>query len=423
MSSVGPDTAGLGADRHAPDERGRFEAFGGRYVSETLMAPLSELDAAFREALADPEFWREWRDLLVRYVGRPTPLTHLRRLSQELGGAQIVLKREDLCHTGAHKVNNTLGQCLLAKRMGKRKVVAETGAGQHGVATATAAALLGLGCKVYMGLEDVQRQQLNVFRMQLLGATVVPVTSGSRTLKDAVNESMRHWVSHVDDTYFCLGSVAGPHPYPWLVRVFQSVIGEEAREQYLHHFGQLPDEVVACVGGGSNAIGIFHPFRDDASVALVGVEAAGDGLDTERHAATLCAGSEGVLHGAFSYVLQDAEGQIQHAHSISAGLDYPGVGPEHAALKKTGRATYAAATDAEALAALQTLARTEGIIPALESAHAVAWAIQAAPQRPPSHHILVNCSGRGDKDMRTISTSLGFYEALEDALREAREGA
>ena len=392
----------------APDDRGRFDAFGGRFVAETLVAPLDELTQAFEEARTDPEFWAEYTALMTHYVGRPTPMTSLDRLSDHVGGARIVLKREDLCHTGAHKINNTIGQCLLAKRMGKTKVVAETGAGQHGVATATAAALLGLECLVYMGMVDVHRQALNVFRMQLLNAEVSPVTSGSATLKDAVNESMRHWVTHVEDTFFCLGSVAGPHPYPWMVREFQAVIGREARAQCLEQLGRLPDRVVACVGGGSNAIGIFHAFRDDREVALVGVEAAGHGLASGKHSATLVAGRPGVLHGAYSYVLQDENGQIQEAHSISAGLDYPGVGPEHAALMAAGRAEYVAVTDDEALDALRLLSQMEGIIPALESAHAVAHAIALAPTLSEREVILVNASGRGDKDMGTVAEALAL---------------
>ena len=389
-----------------PDDRGRWGDFGGRFVAETLAAPLEELTLAFEDARHDPEFWAEYEALQRHFVGRPTPITELKRLSQKLGGARIALKREDLCHTGAHKINNTIGQCLLAKRMGKQKVVAETGAGQHGVATATAAALLGLECSVFMGLTDIHRQALNVYRMQLLGAEVCPVTSGSMTLKDAVSESMRHWVTHVSDTFFCLGSVAGPHPYPWMVREFQTIIGREARSQCEELFGQLPDAVVACVGGGSNAIGIFHAFEDE-DVELWGVEAAGRGIETLEHAATLGEGKPGVLHGAYSYVLQNEDGQIQEAHSISAGLDYPGVGPEHAALMRTGRAQYVSVTDDEALEAFATLSRYEGIIPAFESAHAVAKAIEMAPKRP-NALILVNASGRGDKDMGTAADALSL---------------
>ena len=389
-----------------PDDRGRWGDFGGRFVAETLAAPLEELTLAFEDARHDPEFWAEYEALQRHFVGRPTPITELKRLSQKLGGARIALKREDLCHTGAHKINNTIGQCLLAKRMGKQKVVAETGAGQHGVATATAAALLGLECSVFMGLTDIHRQALNVYRMQLLGAEVCPVTSGSMTLKDAVSESMRHWVTHVSDTFFCLGSVAGPHPYPWMVREFQTIIGREARSQCEELFGQLPDAVVACVGGGSNAIGIFHAFEDE-DVELWGVEAAGRGIETLEHAATLGEGKPGVLHGAYSYVLQNEDGQIQEAHSISAGLDYPGVGPEHAALMRSGRAQYVSVTDDEALEAFATLSRYEGIIPAFESAHAVAKAIEMAPKRP-NALILVNASGRGDKDMGTAADALSL---------------
>ena len=388
--------------------KGRFGQFGGQFVAETLVAPLQELEQAFRDAHSDETFWKEWSDLLTHYVGRPTPLTALDRLSDRLGGARIILKREDLCHTGAHKINNTIGQCLLAKRMEKTKVVAETGAGQHGVATATAAALLGLECQIFMGLEDIRRQALNVYRMQLLGATVAPVTSGTMTLKDAVNESMRHWVSHVDDTFFCLGSVAGPHPYPWIVREFQSVIGAESRKQCLDQFGTLPNQIIACVGGGSNAIGIFHEFIPDESVALVGVEAAGTGIETGHHSATLVAGTAGVLHGSFSFVLQDGDGQIQPAHSVAAGLDYPGVGPEHAHLKDSGRASYVSVEDEEAMKAFAMVAETEGIIPALETAHALAWALRVAPSRSSDELILVNCSGRGDKDMDTAASKLSL---------------
>jgi tryptophan synthase beta chain len=372
------------------------------------MAPLRELEQAFIEVRDDAAFQARLNSLLAEFAGRPTPLTELQRLTAALGGARLVLKREDLCHTGAHKINNTLGQCLLAQHMGKQKIVAETGAGQHGVATATAAALLGLECRIFMGLEDVRRQALNVHRMQLLGADVHPVTSGSQTLKDAVNESMRYWVTHVEDTFFCLGSVAGPHPYPWIVREFQKIIGQEARAQFLDRFGRLPSKIIACVGGGSNAIGIFHAFRDDAEVELIGVEAAGAGIESGRHAATLVAGSHGVLHGAFSYVLQDEDGQIDAAHSISAGLDYPGVGPEHAQLKESGRATYTAVTDDEALDAFKQLSRTEGIIPALESSHALAVATRLAAKGRRNEIILVNCSGRGDKDMETAVEALSL---------------
>jgi tryptophan synthase beta chain len=382
-----------------PDRGGHFGAFGGRYVPETLMTPLVELEAAYREAVKDPAFRERLRELQVRYVGRPTPLTFAERLSDHAGGARIFLKREDLCHTGAHKINNTLGQGLLARRMGKPRVIAETGAGQHGVATATIAALLGLACEVYMGEEDTARQALNVFRMELLGARVIPVTSGSRTLKDAMNEALRDWVTNVRTTYYCIGSTAGPHPYPMMVRDFQSVIGREVR----HQLGDgLPDVLVACVGGGSNALGLFHPFIGHPEVRLVGVEAAGEGLATGRHAAPLTAGEPGILHGSRSYVMQDGDGQIQPAHSISAGLDYPGVGPEHAWLKDTGRAEYVAVTDKEALEAFRLLARLEGIIPALESAHAVAQAVKLAPMLPRQARMVVGLSGRGDKDVDSV---------------------
>ncbi|PDO11687.1 MAG: tryptophan synthase subunit beta [Candidatus Reconcilbacillus cellulovorans] len=385
-----------------PDERGRFGKFGGRYVPETLMNALIELERAYRAHRRDPDFIREWKSLLADYSGRPTPLYYAERLTKELGGAKIYLKREDLNHTGAHKINNALGQALLAKRMGKSKVIAETGAGQHGVATATAAALLGLECKVFMGEEDTVRQRLNVFRMNLLGAEVVPVTSGTRTLKDAGNEALRYWVSHVEDTFYILGSAVGPHPYPAMVRDFQRIIGDESRAQMLEREGRLPDVIVACVGGGSNAIGMFYPFLGDVGVRLVGVEAAGRGVDTEFHAATLTRGRPGVFQGSMSYLLQDEYGQVKPAHSISAGLDYPGVGPEHAYLKETGRATYVPITDDEAVEALKTLSRTEGIIPALESAHAVAQAIKMAPQMSRDDILLICLSGRGDKDVETI---------------------
>ncbi|KZE55477.1 tryptophan synthase subunit beta [Brevibacillus parabrevis] len=392
--------------RVVPDENGRFGAFGGKFVPETLMNALYELETAFEEARRDPQFVAELNELLSKYAGRPTPLTYAERLTQELGGAQIYLKREDLNHTGAHKLNNALGQALLAKRMGKKSIIAETGAGQHGVASATVAAKLGLSCKVFMGEEDIRRQSLNVFRMNLLGAEVIPAVSGSRTLKDATNEAIRHWVSHVEETFYVIGSVVGPHPYPYMVREFQKIIGEETRRQVLEQLGKLPDEVVACVGGGSNAIGMFYPFIQDESVALRGVEAAGKGIDTDKHAATLTLGQPGVIHGSLTYLLQDEHGQVQEAHSISAGLDYPGVGPEHAYLKDTGRVTYTSVTDAEALAAVELLCRTEGIIPALESAHAIAEVIKRAPQMS-SEQVLVIClSGRGDKDVLTIQEAL-----------------
>ncbi len=389
----------MGKRPRLPDRGGHFGRFGGRYAPETLMTPLLELEAAYREARGDPRFRGRLRDLLTRYVGRPTPLTFAPRLSEHAGGARIYLKREDLCHTGAHKINNTLGQGLLAHRMGKPRIIAETGAGQHGVATATVAALLGLQCEVYMGEEDMARQALNVFRMELLGGRVIPVGAGSRTLKDAMNEALRDWVTNVHTTYYCIGSTAGPHPYPVMVRDFQAVIGREVRRQLE---GGPPDVLVACVGGGSNALGLFHPFLDDAAVRLIGVEAAGDGLETGRHAAPLSAGTPGILHGSLSFLLQDEDGQVRPAHSISAGLDYPGVGPEHAWLKETGRAEYVAVTDQEALQAFGLLARLEGIIPALESAHAVAHALRVAPTLPRDARIVVGLSGRGDKDVDTI---------------------
>ena len=389
-----------------PDQYGRFGKFGGRYVPETLMNALLELEEAYRRFSQDSEFVAEVRYLLRQYSGRPTPLYYAERLTRTLGGAKIYLKREDLNHTGAHKINNAIGQALLAKRMGKTKVIAETGAGQHGVATATVAALLGMECKVFMGEEDTKRQQLNVFRMRMLGAEVVPVTSGTRTLKDACNETLRYWVSHVDDTYYILGSVTGPHPYPMMVRDFQRVIGDETKKQILEAEGRLPDAIVACVGGGSNAMGMFYPFVEEQSVRLIGVEAAGRGLDTDKHAATMTKGSEGVFQGSYSYLLQDEFGQVQEAHSISAGLDYPGVGPEHAYLKSIGRAEYVPATDREALDALRLLSRTEGIIPALESAHAIAHTIRLAPTLSGDRIIVVSLSGRGDKDMEAIMRHL-----------------
>ncbi len=390
-----------------PDRQGHFGTFGGRYVAETLMPALDELDTAYRKLRRDRTFQREVRDCLREYAGRETPLYFAQRLTEQLGGAKIYLKREDLCHTGAHKINNTVGQGLLARRMGKRRIIAETGAGQHGVATATVTALLGMDCEVFMGAEDVRRQSLNVFRMKLLGATVHAVSSGSATLKDAVNEALRDWVTNVRDTYYLVGSTMGPHPYPMIVRDFQAVIGREVRRQILRHEGRLPDVLVACVGGGSNAMGLFHPFIDDAEVQLIGVEAAGDGLKTGRHAASISGGMIGVLHGKKTYVLQDELGQIREAHSISAGLDYPGIGPEHAWLHDSGRARYVAVTDAEALEALQKLTASEGIIPALESAHAIAHVLRLAPTMAHDRIIVVNLSGRGDKDMNTVATALG----------------
>jgi len=389
-----------------PDEMGHFGEFGGRYVPETLIPALDELTAVYEEAKRDPTFHAELDYYLREYIGRPTPLYFAERITRELGGAKVYLKREDLCHTGAHKMNNTMGQILLAKRMGKPRIIAETGAGQHGVATATACALFGFQCEVYMGEEDVHRQALNVFRMQLLGARVIPVKSGTRTLKDALSEALRDWVTNVQTTHYIIGSVAGPHPYPMMVRDFQSVIGRETRQQILEHEGRLPDYILACVGGGSNAMGIFHPFVDDAEVRFIGVEAAGRGLNTPYHAATLVAGSKGVLHGAKSYVLQDENGQIMCTHSVSAGLDYPGVGPEHSFFKETGRAEYVAATDQEALEAFEWLAKTEGIIPALEPAHALAYAKKLVPTLDKDKIVIVNLSGRGDKDVETASQVL-----------------
>ena len=390
-----------------PDRNGHYGEFGGRYVSETLMPALLELEAAYRQWRRTPSFRRELGDRLRDYVGRPTPLYHAENLTRRLGGAQIYLKREDLCHTGAHKINNTIGQGLLARRMGKRRIIAETGAGQHGVATATVATLFGMECEIFMGKEDVHRQSLNVFRMKLLGATVRVVESGTRTLKDAMNEALRDWIATVEGTFYCIGSVAGPHPYPQIVRDFQSVIGVEARRQILRIAGRLPDALIACVGGGSNAMGLFYPFLSDDAVAMLGVEAAGRGLDSGEHAATLARGQVGVLHGNKTYLLQDELGQIRPTHSISAGLDYPGVGPEHSYFKESGRAQYVTATDDEALAALCLLTETEGIIPALESAHAVAHAARLAPTLGKDRILVVNLSGRGDKDMTSVAAHLG----------------
>ena len=391
-----------------PDLRGHFGQFGGRYVAETLMPALLELEESYNECQADPSFRAEYEAYLKNYVGRPSPLYFARRLTEHLGGAKIYLKREDLNHTGAHKVNNTVGQILLARRMGKRKVIAETGAGQHGVATATVAALFGMQCDIFMGTEDIRRQALNVFRMKLLGATVHDVTSGTATLKDAMNEALRYWVTNVRDTFYVIGTVAGPHPYPQMVRDFQAVIGEEAKAQMLEAEGRLPDVAVACIGGGSNAMGLFYPFVDDQKVRLLGVEAAGLGVATGKHAASISAGRVGVLHGNKTYLLQDADGQIQHAHSVSAGLDYPGVGPEHAYLKDLGRAEYVSVTDDEALAAFRMLTEMEGIIPALESAHAIAYLLKLAPELPADAIILVCLSGRGDKDIHTVAEAMGF---------------
>jgi tryptophan synthase beta chain len=391
-----------------PDEHGHFGPYGGIFVAETLMEALDELRQAYEKYFQDPKFLAELDDDLQHYVGRPSPVYFTERLSRENGGAGIYLKREDLNHTGAHKVNNTIGQALLAKRMGKTRIIAETGAGQHGVATATVAARLGLECVVYMGEVDIARQEANVYRMRLLGAEVRSVTSGSRTLKDALNEAMRDWVTTVDDTFYIIGTVAGPHPYPAMVRDFQTIIGREARAQMLEMTGSLPDALVACVGGGSNAIGLFHPFLEDKSVLMYGVEAAGDGLETGHHAAPLCAGRPGVLHGNRTYLMEDQDGQIIETHSISAGLDYPGVGPEHAWLKDTGRANYVAITDDEALEAFHRLTKVEGIIPALESSHAIAYAMKLAQEMSQDQRILVNLSGRGDKDMHTVAAREGL---------------
>ena len=391
-----------------PDARGHFGPYGGTFVAETLIPALDELKKAYQEALDDPQFRAEFEYDLKHYVGRPSPVYHARRWSEMLGGAQIYLKREDLNHTGAHKVNNCIGQAMLARRMGKRRVIAETGAGQHGVATATVAARYGMECVVYMGSEDIRRQAANVYRMKLLGATVVPVESGSRTLKDALNEAMRDWVTNISTTFYIIGTVAGPHPYPMMVRDFQSVIGQEAIGQMQEHCSRQPDAVIACVGGGSNAMGIFHPYIPFESVRLIGVEAAGDGIETGRHAASLTAGRAGVLHGNRTYLLQDENGQIIETHSVSAGLDYPGVGPEHAWLKDSGRAEYVTITDAEALEAFHSLCRLEGIIPALESSHAIAHAVKLAPTLPRDRILLVNLSGRGDKDMHTVAEKTGI---------------
>ena len=402
MSDARPNSYRLG-----PDASGHFGNFGGRFVAETLMPLLLKLEQAYSEVKDDPAFHAELNELLKHYVGRPNPLYLAERLTKHLGGAKIYFKREDLNHTGAHKINNCLGQILLARRMGKSRIIAETGAGQHGVATATAAALFGLPCVVYMGEVDIERQKPNVFRMNLLGAEVRPVGSGSRTLKDAMNEALRDWVANVHDTFYIIGSAAGPHPYPAMVRDFQTIIGKETRTQLMEREGRLPDLLIACVGGGSNAIGLFHPFLDEPSVAICGVEAAGEGLASAHHAATLSKGTPGVLHGARSYLLQDDDGQVLEAHSISAGLDYPGVGPEHSWLKESGRVTYVSATDAEAMDAFQLTCRLEGIIPALESSHAVAQAVRIAPTLSKDKIIVVGLSGRGDKDVFTVANALG----------------
>ncbi len=390
-----------------PDHFGRFGPFGGKYVPETLMPALEELEEALKKAKADSSFQSELDEYLKNYVGRPTPLYYASRLTERAGGAQVFLKREDLAHTGAHKINNTMGQILLARRMGKQRIIAETGAGQHGVATATAAALFGLECHVYMGEEDMERQHLNVVRMRLLGAEVIPVDSGAKTLKDAMNEAIRDWVTNVRTTHYVIGSTAGPHPYPEMVRDFQSVIGRETKEQSLERFGRLPDVLAACVGGGSNAMGLFHPFFEDRDVRFIGVEAAGEGIDSGRHSAPLCAGVPGVLHGAYEYLLQDDYGQIATAHSVSAGLDYPGVGPEHCFYKDSGRAEYVSVTDTEAMDAFRILAESEGILPALESAHAVAHVLRFASTLPSDRIIVINLSGRGDKDVETAARLLG----------------
>ena len=391
-----------------PDERGHFGVYGGIFASETLMQALDELKEAYEKSMNDKAFQAEFDADLAHYVGRPSPLYYAERLSRETGGAQIYLKREDLNHTGAHKINNTIGQALLAKAMGKKRVIAETGAGQHGVATATVAARFGMECVVYMGQEDIVRQAPNVYRMKLLGAEVIPVSSGSKTLKDALNEAMRDWVTNVDDTFYIIGTVAGPHPYPAMVRDFQAIIGREARQQMQDQTGRLPDALVACIGGGSNAIGLFHSFLADESVEMYGVEAAGKGLETGKHAAPLCAGQPGVLHGNRTYLMEDKDGQIIETHSISAGLDYPGVGPEHAWLKDIGRVNYVAATDEEALKAFHQLTRVEGIIPALESSHAIAYGVKQAAQMSPDQNIIINLSGRGDKDINTIAKIEGI---------------
>ncbi len=391
-----------------PDVRGHFGPYGGRFVGETLMGAIYELEAAYKRYKNDPDFQAELDKDLADFVGRPSPLYHAENWSKILGGAQIYLKREDLNHTGAHKVNNTIGQALLAKRMGKKRIIAETGAGQHGVATATVAARLGMECVVYMGAEDVKRQSTNVYRMKLLGAEVVPVESGSKTLKDALNEALRDWVTNVDDTFYIIGTVAGPHPYPEMVRDFQTIIGREARQQIINATGRLPDTLVACIGGGSNAIGLFHPFINDEDVAMYGVEGGGHGIETGEHAAPLCAGTAGVLHGNRTYLMQDEHGQLIETHSISAGLDYPGVGPEHAWLKDIGRANYVSVTDDEALQAFHDLTRFEGIIPALESSHALAYVTKIAPTMSTDKVIIINLSGRGDKDMHTVAALAGI---------------
>ena len=397
----------LNTYRAGPDENGHFGIYGGRYVAETLMPLLREVEEAYETAKADPAFRAEFDNLMTHYVGRPSPLYFASRITEHCGGAKVYFKRDELNHTGAHKINNTLGQVLLARRMGKTRVIAETGAGQHGVATATICALFGIPCVVYMGAVDIERQKPNVFRMKLLGAEVVPVSSGSSTLKDAMNGALRDWVAHVDDTFYVIGTVAGPHPYPAMVRDFQSVIGIETREQIMAAEGRLPDTLVACIGGGSNAMGLFHPFLDDDGIRVIGVEAAGDGIDTDRHAASLSGGSPGVLHGNRTYLLQDDDGQIAEAHSISAGLDYPGIGPEHAWLHDSGRVEYVSATDMDALDAFQLCSKLEGIIPALEPAHALAHVLRIAPDLPSDHIMIMNMCGRGDKDVFSVADALG----------------
>lgn len=397
----------LNTYRAGPDENGHFGIYGGRYVAETLMPLLREVEEAYETAKADPAFRAEFDNLMTHYVGRPSPLYFASRITEHCGGAKVYFKRDELNHTGAHKINNTLGQVLLARRMGKTRVIAETGAGQHGVATATICALFGIPCVVYMGAVDIERQKPNVFRMKLLGAEVVPVSSGSSTLKDAMNGALRDWVAHVDDTFYVIGTVAGPHPYPAMVRDFQSVIGIETREQIMAAEGRLPDTLVACIGGGSNAMGLFHPFLDDDGIRVIGVEAAGDGIDTDRHAASLSGGSPGVLHGNRTYLLQDDDGQIAEAHSISAGLDYPGIGPEHAWLHDSGRVEYVSATDTDALDAFQLCSKLEGIIPALEPAHALAHVLRIAPDLPSDHIMIMNMCGRGDKDVFSVADALG----------------
>ncbi len=407
VSGLDDPMTNLNTYRAGPDERGHFGLYGGRFVAETLMPLILEVERAYRAAPLDPAFTEEFRDLLANYVGRPNPLYHARRLTGLWGGAQILLKREDLNHTGAHKINNCIGQILLARRMGKRRIIAETGAGQHGVATATVCALFGMECVIYMGATDIARQAPNVYRMKLLGAEVKPVEAGAATLKDAMNDALRDWVAHVDSTYYLIGTAAGPHPYPAMVRDFQSVIGEEVRAQSMARYGRLPDSLVACIGGGSNAIGLFHPFLDEPAIRMVGVEAAGHGLDSGKHAASLAGGRPGVLHGNRTYLLQDENGQIEEAHSISAGLDYPGIGPEHAWLKDSGRVEYVSVTDTEALDAFRLCTRMEGIIPALESSHALAHAGRIAGTLPRDHLMVINLSGRGDKDVATVAAALG----------------